>query len=156
MARMTKNVSDAALDDVSAFDPALAAHVAVVVDENPRGAPITLPAPQEPPPNGPSERKAPASIPFCVLDDAPINSVLAILQWPGEKAAPHLQTPDGVGDVPPDDQSWKLPLLAEIKRTGPHVFVAIQRDDMSRPRLVCSTAVEACRTFKKHFHDERE
>lgn len=145
MARLAKSgvpavqaANDEELDSVAAFEPAIAAHVATVVAENPRGAPITLPA-------------------FCVLDDAPVHSYLVILQWPGEKPEVVLQTPAERMDVPPDDLAWRLPLGAEIRRTGPHSFVGHQRDATDvRPKLVCSTAVEACRTFKKHFHDERD
>lgn len=104
-----------------------------------------------------AEASPPATVPRCALDDAPVNSHLVVLQWPGEKADVVLQTPAGRLDVPNSDLAWKLPVLAELKKTGPHTYVAIQRDDqMGKPKLVCATAVEACQQFKKHFHDERD
>jgi len=152
-------------------ETAVAEHVAAVVAANPRGAPLTLeavdvatdlpmldeianlvPEPPEPPPAPPKAKE-----PFCILDDQPINSVLVVLQEQGGAPEPWLQTPKGKVDVPRDDLAWKLPLMGEIKRTGLHSFVAIQRDDqLGKPKLVCSTAVEACRLFKKHFHNERD
>lgn len=163
MARVSKAVSEMAAAKVRA---------------NPRGAPITLDAVDvsvdlpmldevvnpldelanlipEPPP--PPIAPPKASDPFCILDDQPINSGLVVLQWSGEPAYPHLQSPKGVVDVPHDDLAWKLPLGAEIKRTGEKSFVATQRDDqLGKPRLVCSSAVEACQRFKQHFHNERD
>ncbi len=152
---------------------AVAAAVAKVVKGNPRGAPITLPADPtpivedainvpEPLPEPAAEpvhvpTANPVQAPFCVLDDAPVNSVLVALAWPGQPTEPHLQTPAGQVPVPEGDLAWKLPLLGEIKRVGVRTFVAIQRDDpIGRPPLVCSTAIEACQKFKKYFHDERD
>ncbi len=150
MARLTK---DGQPDKrYKGLDEAVIAHADAVVAANPRGAPITLAAepPQEP-------TAKPAHEPFCVLDDAPVNSVLVALAWDGQPTEPHLQTPAGKVDVPYDDLAWKLPLLGEIKKKGPRTYVAIQRDDpIGRPPLVCSTAVEACQQFKKYFHDERD
>jgi hypothetical protein len=151
----------------SAAEVAVAEHVAAVVAANPRGAPITLsvdnPTPlvedalNGPPPPAPLPAPPKVKEPFCILDDQPINSVLVVLQEDGGVPEPWLQTPNGKVDVPRDDLAWKLPLMGEIKRTGQHSFVAIQRDDqLGKPKLVCSTAVEACRLFKKHFHNERD
>ena len=107
------------------------------------------------PPPDPALPKA--KEPFCILDDQPVNSVLVALQFEGGPIEPWLQTPNGKVDVPRDDLGWKLPLNGEIKKTGPRSFVAIQRDDQNgKPKLVCSSAVEACRLFKKHFHNERD
>lgn len=147
-----------------ATEVAVAEHVAAVVAENPRGAPITLhddnPTPlMEDAINAPPPDPVPpkAKEPFCILDDQPINSVLVVLQETGGPAEPWLQTPAGKVDVPRDDLAWKLPLMGEIKRTGLHSFVAIQRDDPhGKPKLVCSSAVEACQAFRKHFHNERD
>jgi hypothetical protein len=192
MARVSKKQPDPNAEAVAAL-------VAEVVKGNPRGAPITIPAPartrkakepdaeyddysgpifmggidDNPTPivedaiNAPAAEplheptaihlRAPEAGPFCVLDDAPVNSVLVALAWPGQPTEPHLQTPAGQMPVPEGDLAWRLPLLGEIKRVGPRTFVAIQRDDpIGRPPLVCSTAVEACQKFKKYFHDERD
>lgn len=155
MARLTKSgMLDKRYKD---SDEAVAAHVASVVAENPRGAPITLEAPESAAEPLPAPTAKPLHEPFCVLDDAPVNSVLVALAWDGQPMEPHLQTPAGKVEVPHDDLAWKLPLLGEIKKTGPRTYVAIQRDDpIGRPPLVCSTAVEACQRFKKYFHDERD
>lgn len=164
----------------SAAETAVAEHVARAVAADPRGAPVTLSddnptplledainAPPDPLDDvsafAPQVELAPAVAPEtplvqrCALDDAPVNSHLVILQWPGEKAEVVLQTPAGKLDVPYDDLAWKLPLLAELKKTGPRTYVAIQRDDANgTPKLVCATAVEACQRFRKHFHGERD
>lgn len=168
-----------------AAETAVAEHVAAVVAADPRGAPITMSeppsyeviqgedrnggycgtnpdyvpqlAPEAAPLDDVSAFVAPEAGPRCALDDAPIHSHLVILQWPGEKAEVVLQTPAGQIDVPASDLAWKLPLMAEIKKTGPNTYVAIQRDDATgKPKLVCATAVEACQQFKKHFHGERD
>lgn len=169
MARVAKKEPDAAAQAVSA-------HVAAVVAENPRGAPITMDADHDPLVDLPiadplddmsafspqvelAPEVAPEApiVPRCALDDAPVNSHLVILQWPGEKAEVVLQTPSGRLDVPHNDLAWKLPLLAELKKTGQHTYVAIQRDDANgTPKLVCATAVEACQQFRTHFHGERD
>lgn len=109
------------------------------VEKDPRGAPITLPAPT------------------CALDDAPINSELVVMVWPGYSPSPFLMTPKGPVDLSRDDYAWTLPLWAEIRRKGEHTFVAKQREAVdSRPDLICTTAVECIRQFKRHFHDARE
>lgn len=168
MARVAKKEPDAAKQAVSA-------HVAAVVAEDPRGAPITMDAERDPIVELPIDpmddvsafvpqvelapEVAPEApiVPRCALDDAPVNSHLVVLQWPGEKAEVILQTPKERLDVPASDLAWKLPLMAELKKTGPHTYVAIQRDDQTgKPKLVCATAVEACQQFKKHFHGERD
>lgn len=167
-------------DSHGTLSPAVAAHVAAVVAADPRGAPITLPDDNpttlmEDAMNGPIDPLDDTSAfapqaelapevapdvpigPRCALEDAPVNSHLVILQWPGEKADVVLQTPKGREEVPADDLAWKLPIMAELKKTGPHTYVAIQRDDQNgMPKLVCATAVEACQKFRKHFHGERD
>lgn len=169
MARVKKADAPPLLNEVAAdaLEEMASAYAAVAVAADPRGAPITLTAGEltplvedainAPPPI--SEPVAPPKPkePFCILDDQPINSVLVVLQETGGPAEPWLQTPAGKVDVPRDDLAWKLPLLGEIKRTGLHSFVAIQRDDPhGHPKLVCSSAVEACQAFRKHFHGERD
>jgi len=116
----------------------VAALVADTVAANPRGAPITLPAPP------------------CALDDAPINSRIVRLQWPGSPIFSELTTPNGSMALD-DDLSNSLPLGADIQRTGPTTFVAIQRDPVEdHPPLVCETAEACIRAFKRHFHGARE
>ena len=148
-------------------DEALSAYAAKVVAESPRGAPITLTPIVEDAINAPDPmpaaalaeivRPAPEAGPVCALDYAPKNSVLTMLQWPGEKMRPVLQTPAGEVVIASDDYSWKLPLLAEIRRVGEVSFVARQLDDpVGHPDLVCTSAVECIRQFKRHFHGERE
>lgn len=103
--------------------------------------------------------EAPPKIPerVCVLDDAPVNSHIVILPMAGEPALVVCQTPAGQIPVPSDDYMRTLPVLAEIKKAAPHSFVAVQRDDPNgKEALVCSSAVECIRQFKRHFHGERE
>ena len=159
MARLAKpkNEVEIALDKA---DEDLSAFAAEKVQADPRGAPITMPEPpsyEADPLDDVSAFVAPEAGPRCALDDAPVNSVLVVLQFPGEKAQVVLQTPAGQVDVPTSDLAWRLPLMAELKKTGPHTYVAVQRDDaMGKSKLVCATAVEACQQFKKHFHGERD
>ena len=108
------------------------------VAANPRGAPIT-------------------EAPTTILDDQPSNSVLVVLQYPGEPSAPWLQTPAGKVDVPTGDLAWTLPLHAEIKKVGPERYEARQRDDpFGHPVLVTTNARDAITQFKKHFHDAKD
>lgn len=133
------------------------------VKESPRGAPITLPADAEITPlmedaiNAPEPAPAITEGPKCVLDVCPKNSVLTVLQWPGEAMKPVVQTPAGEMPVPKGDLAWKLPLLAEIRKKAEGVYVARQLEEViGHEPLVCSTAVECCVQFKRHFHGERE
>jgi hypothetical protein len=149
-------------------DEAVSALVASVVAANPRGAPITLPAEDNPTPlvedaiNAPPAEpiapvRAPEAGPVCALDFAPKNSVLTMLQWPGESTKPVLMTPQGEQVVASNDYAQTLPRMAEIRRVGEVAFVARQLDDpIGHPDLVCTSAVECIRQFKKHFHGERE
>jgi hypothetical protein len=155
----------------------VSALVASVVAANPRGAPITLPADDNPTPivedainapppepeyvvvQGPDHATAGGYCggPVCALDHAPKNSVLTMLQWPGESTKPVLMTPQGEQVVASNDYAQTLPRMAEIRRVGEVAFVARQLDDpIGHPDLVCTSAVECIRQFKKHFHGERE
>lgn len=124
MPRVSKEVSDLA---------------AAKVANDPRGAPLTLPAPP------------------CALDDAPINSRVAVLQWPGGKPFVQMMTPDGPQPLVHDDYAHSLPLGADIQRKGSNTFVAVQRDaTRDDPPLICTTARECIASFTRHFHGARE
>lgn len=137
MARLgkPKDEIEIALDKV---DEDLSAFAAEKVKADPRGAPI-VPAPT------------------CILDTQAVNSVLVMLQWTGEPMYPHLQTPSGEVAVPVGDLSWTLPLLGEIKKVAADRYIGKQRDDpYGKPPLVCTSAVDAVKMFKRHFHDARD
>lgn len=114
-------------------------HANAVVESNPRGAPITLPKPP------------------CALDDAPVNSRVVVLQWPGGKPFVEFVTPNGHQKITDDDYAHSLPLGADVMRAGTNTFVAIQRDAAEdHPPLICTTAEECIARFKFHFHGARE
>lgn len=137
------------------LDPAVIAMAEKRVADSPRGAPITLPADDAPPVMvGVPE---PQPEPHCAIENAPVNSVMVKLPMWENKPTVILQTPNGEIPVPLDDAFWSLPVNAEIKKPQAGVYIASQRDDqLGKAPLVCYSAMECVRFFKRHFHDERE
>lgn len=93
----------------------------------------------------------------CVLDDAPDNSRIVVLQYPGLPSYIEYMTPQGARTVPVGDYARTLPLGADVHRVGSNTYVAIQRDSGTDiPPLICTSAVECIRQFPRHFHGARE
>ena len=95
-------------------------------------------------------------LPTCVLDDAPVNSKVVMVQQDTLKI-PVMTTPDGLVAVPADDIVRKLPEGAKIMRRGPTMFVAEQLNPtIGHPPLVTTTAREAITRFLAHFHNVKD